>query len=531
MRNKNLDPTPRVQPFGDSKLSGRIVVLAGILVALILGIAVGLSDLRLGVMLLLLASGAFYIVVVRRATWQIALFLCFLQFVVSPGGSFSAGPIEQTCALGICLIVVQLWHKQAPAEAAFFRSNAFVFFRTTVFVWLLYTSGRFLWNFLFPFRPEEYDLNSLIKREFTVSGPFLMVWLFCLHPWKITVRRGFTETIATLLLVALFINLAIRLYGLKQGLLADDSPLSGDFSESSIITIPVINMNESPYVLRLIGVYAVLFGTILITSPRQREMSFRMRLVYGGLILGGFAGAAISGGRASVLAASVFCLGIVILRKKFFTLAILVLGLLTGFCLLNVFSQKIVTDPKLMVIERSFYWAMFQKPGASSAGGTIDASTQWRQELFHRSIDEWKSDPFIFWFGRSTYKFSEADRIAVEVNGEEGSLDSFLRLGATHNLLTSLLIIYGLVGFLIYGAFCLALIWLCWSIFKERNLPEDARDIGLISLILAIFAVILGFTAGPFVPVEIFWMVVILLGRMVSSWGSPNSRFIRGHLD
>jgi hypothetical protein len=108
-----------------------------------------------------------------------------------------------------------------------------------------------------------------------------------------------------------------------------------------------------------------------------------MRLVQYGLAFGGPFGAAISGARASVLWGLAVCILVLVVRCKFVALALVGILALTGFGFLNVFSQKIVSDPKPAVVQRSFYWAMMDQ--AQSAGDSIDFSTRWRQELFYRT--------------------------------------------------------------------------------------------------------------------------------------------------
>ena len=130
---------------------------------------------------------------------------------------------------------------------------------------------------------------------------------------------------------------------------------------------------------------------------------------------------------------------------------------------------------------------MIDQPEARAAGDSINSSTLWRQELFDRAIEEWKSDPLIFWFGRGTYKFTEVDKVALQIDDWNASIDTSLRRGATHNLLTDLLVSYGVTGLLIYLVVSLAMIRVCWRMFKHPAVPEDARDLALICTIQALY--------------------------------------------
>jgi O-antigen ligase len=123
----------------------------------------------------------------------------------------------------------------------------------------------------------------------------------------------------------------------------------------------------------------------------------------------------------------------------------------------------------------------------------------------------------IFWFGRSTYKYTDEDRAAIEVDGYEEEMDASLRRGVTHNLVSDLLITYGLIGLVFYFVVCIALIRLCFKFAADRKLPEDVIDIGMVSAIAAIFKVVYRVTAGDFLADYQGWFVAIILARIAQS--------------
>jgi hypothetical protein len=498
------------------------LILLGFLVALTVGTAIGISNVPLTIGILLFGGLIGYLLILRRFTWQLALLLCFLDLDLEPL-SFRFGALELSCLLGFVLVVVQMWQKRVDTIHPLFQSKAFRFFRTALFLWLFYAIARFVWNYLKPFNPAEYALSNAIKSEFSVTAIILLMWLFSFRARDITVKRGFSTLIAGLLLIGLWVNIAIRLYGIKQGIFAEDeNPITNGVELETpgepwtALHIPFLNMSENPYSLRFFGPLAVLYGLTFLTSPRMRStMTWRLRLLHYGLAFGGLFGAAISGARASVLWGLGVCILILVVRRKFVALALVgVLGFV-GFGLLNVFSQKIVSDPALAVVQRSFYWAMMDQ--AQSAGASIDSSTRWRQELFYRAMDEWRSDSMIFWFGRGTYKYTDEDRVAIEANGYEGEMDAALRRGATHNLVSDLLITYGLVGLVLYFAVCIALIRLCLKFATDRTLPEDVADIGTVAAMAAILKVVYGVLAGDYLADYQGWFVVIIVARIAQS--------------
>jgi O-antigen ligase len=488
-----------------------LLVLLGLLVASAIGTAIGSGSILLGGAILLGGGLISYLLFVRQFTWQLALLFCFLDLNFEPG--FSFGGFELCFLLGFGAFVAQIWQKREDTVHPFFRTNAFLFFRAALFLWMLYAIGRFVWNYLLPINPNEYALGNAIKSEFSVTGLILLMWLFSFRPRDIIVKRGFANVVAVLLLIGLYLNIAIRLYGIKQGLFAEDTP---DNVETALF-IPLLNLTENPYSLRLLAPAAVLYGVIFLTSPRIRPtMTGRMRLVYYALLLGGFFGATLSGGRATMLLAGGFLILILVIRRKFAAMACLGILAFIGFCLLNAFSKQIITDPDLALVQRSFYWAMMDRP--QWAGESIDASTQWRQDLYYRAIDEWKSDPMIYWFGRGTYKYTDEDRVALERDKWDGAMEISLRRGNTHNLISDLLVIYGLVGLILYFVLCIALIRLCFKFVAYRKLPKDVTDLGIVAALTAVYMVLYGVSAGGgFLIDYLVWFVLIILARIAES--------------
>jgi O-Antigen ligase len=500
------------------------LVVFGFIAALITGVTIGTGSPPLLIALVLGVSLVGYLVIGRHFTWQFALLLCFLDFYFEPFGFRLADP-ELCCLLGFGLVAVQIWQKRQDTIHPFFRSNAFRFFQTALSIWLAYAIIRFVWNYLNPPNPEEYAFANAVKSEFSVSAVLLLMWLFSFRPLDIPVKRGFATICSLLLLIGLCVNITIRLYGIKQGILSEDANqfVTGDLGWGglgepiSAIFVPVLRMTENPASLRFNGPIAVLFGMTFLTSPHiERPIPLPKRLMYYALAIGGLFGAAISGGRASLLFAAGVCILILVVRRKFAALTAAGKLALAGFALLNIFSEQIVNDPKLAVVQRSFYWALMDR--ANWAQNSIDDSTRWRQELFHRAIDEWKSNPATFWFGRGTYKYSDQDRIAIEENGYQGTMDVTLRRGATHNLISDLLIAYGLVGLILYFLVCIALIRLCWSFATNRTLSKDVIDIGIIAGLCVTFTVIYGVTAGElFLTGYNGWLIAIILARIARS--------------
>jgi O-antigen ligase len=108
------------------------------------------------------------------------------------------------------------------------------------------------------------------------------------------------------------------------------------------------------------------------------------------------------------------------------------------------------------------------------AKGDIDASSNWRWLLATRAFDEWKSNSRKFFIGRGVHAFTERDIVAVKLEGYFGAMEVSLRRGATHNIVTDLLITVGLLGTILYVSVFIGFII---SMLKILRLAKDSKNI------------------------------------------------------
>jgi O-antigen ligase len=107
--------------------------------------------------------------------------------------------------------------------------------------------------------------------------------------------------------------------------------------------------------------------------------------------------------------------------------------------------------------------------------------------------------------------------VAETLDPWKGTIQTSLRRGATHNLLSDLLITYGVVGLVCYLFMCFALVRLCFALVNRPGLPAEVQEMALITGILGIFTVIYGVSAGGYLRDYIAWMVVTALARTAAS--------------
>ena len=360
--------------------------------------------------------------------------------------------------------------------------------------WLLYVALHFAFNVNVPYAPSEFALNNAVKSYFVVSAPLVMLLLFIKSPVSLIVRRDFFWTTALLCLFALSCNVAIRLY-----------ELSGH-----LFYIPHLNALADLYILRTLGPLAVTTGLVGLTSPGGTRSLTRIA-VFSALVVGGVVGSVISGGRASVTIAFLsICAVFVIKRQIVAVFVVAVIGII-GAAIANL-SADYINNRANLYVQRSLQWVLIHKKGEAIV--SIESSTDWRRELITRALDEWRSDSRIFWTGRATYGFGVADEQAIFVaGGWEAVMQSALRRGVTHNLISDLLVTYGLIGMILYFVLLLAIARFLWSLYRHRSaLSTAASNLVLVTMISSASWFVSSVLGGNYYPTELIWFIVILMG-------------------
>ena len=129
-------------------------------------------------------------------------------------------------------------------------------------------------------------------------------------------------------------------------------------------------------------------------------------------------------------------------------------------------------------------------------------------------MSEWQSDRRIFWFGRGTYKFGSEDILALKLNVRQGAMETSLRRGSTHSLITDLLVVYGLCGLITYCAMMVTLIWFLWRAYKHSSIDEPGKLVTLMCLILIAFNFAYDLIGGGSTPTTVSWMLMAAIGYL-----------------
>lgn len=478
-----------------------LLLLLGVFIAVQIG-----SDNVIGVLVpVIIIAGLVYVVFLSRFTWQISLFFCYLALSFRPLG-FAFSATEITCGLGALLAVITFWQKRSLKRTGVLRHHSFNLLRLLLLIWIVYVTLHMIYNIKNPFRPGEFALTNALKSYFEPFAPAVMLLYFSGNPAGIQARGNVLRTLGKIMFVTLVFSLAVNCYGiLGHRSLIDPDNENSDFG--TILFIPGINAMDNPFILRTLGPAAILLGAIAwYLGSRTTGVS---RLLSISLISLGFLGTILSGGRATIEISVTLVVAMLVLRKQILSLVLLLAA--AGFFILsaNVASDWINRNAPAL-IARPLQLVMVTKN--KEAFESIQSSTRWREELFDMTIAEWRSNPRIFWFGRATYGFGVSDLIAQQIKGGyESGKESSLRRGATHNLISDLLIAYGLVGCILYYCVILAIIRFLWTVYRSPEVPQLATQLSLFCFLSSIGYLVYATVGGGYYPIDAVWLLLVLI--------------------
>jgi len=443
-----------------------------------------------------------YVIYFQKYTWQIALLICYTGLFFWPAG-FRIGSTELTAGLGVLLAVTTGWQKQPMERVGILKHSSFSILRALLLLWIIYVAIHMWYNIRDPLLPSEFALKNALKTYFEALMPIALLWYFSGKPTGIRIKGQVIRTVAILLLVGVIFNIAITCYGI----LTHHNVVDPDVQYRPAFLIPGINAFENPFMLRTLGPIAVLFGSITLSLRQPAAQISRALSVL--LVLLGCVGSLLSSGRAAVIIAVFLVLAMLLLRKKIAAFLIILLLAALFVLFVNVLSHWI--NHRLPVaLSRPLQMVMVSKNEEAEA--SIESSSRWRQELFKMSIAEWRSNPRIFWFGRATYGFGVDDYLEMQISGGfEGGLESSLRRGATHNLITDLLVTYGLIGCIFYYCLVLALILFLWAVYRSADISPVVKPLSLLCLTASFEYVVYATVGGGFYPIEQVWVLIVLL--------------------
>lgn len=511
--------------MGNNKIILLLVMLAGLILAVVAGsfvaggnyirLALGTASLLAVIYSLFLNQGWIYFAFLWACT-------CF---VIRPLG-FAMSSMEIACALMAVFVFMNSWRKTAYQRTPI--SQSFSTYFACLALLAIYCLVHFIYNVSDPLHGESIVWTNAAKQYLTMIGGFLLIAVATTMPTSNWQLKNPAIPLGIFLLLGTLTNIGIRgyaVYGLGAGQV---DVATGQEVEITSLYIPIIHLTDNIYALRVLSPLCTLLGVAILTSHAAYGRNVSSRALGLFLIIAGLAGAILSGGRGTLFIALIMPISVLFLRRRFVPLvaaSVAAMLLIVGARAVYEYDDRLVAPG----IQRAL--AMIPGLDMERAKASIDSSSNWRLELFNLALKDWQQSPRTVLSGRCVYEFTDRDaaRLGLE-DPYTYRMFSALRRGATHNLITDLLVPVGLVGLLLYFLTYFALLKAIHST-KHLLKPESPlHDIRLVGLLALSASLVYGLIGGTFVqPTDALLVATLACAsqsaghRRLANKGSENS--------
>ncbi len=479
--------------------------------ALVLGSNVAAGDYESLTVYAVIAIVVYFVVHGWKNVWWLTALLAFSGFVFVHGFVFDAKHLF-IMMLVLASIISVVNRSLAPQSRIINRSggNIAAFF---VGAFLLYGVCHFTYNLTFPYSQPDYSLKTSSKAYFEAFATMVGFFWLVKGPYAFRLGEKWASRFIVILGLAVLVNTVARGSLFLQGFQAADG-LSSRALDSYFLHIPVINMQAGIFTLReLCPIGGVILAMMLSTPIMLRRSSMSMKIFLLLVVASLLVGAIFSGGRVT-LPFTLFLIGLVALIRKRVGLVIAAgMVAVLGITLANLFSD-VINNKAPTYIARSLQYVMIEK-GDSFRG--ISGSQRVRDAAYHEAIEIWKNDPRIFLTGRSVFSITGEEALYISQKfGNEGFVMNAMRSGRTHNLLSDLLLQYGLLGAILYFLAFISIIIFYVRLYRNfpSDLPLEKALCGAITVYLP-FILIYQILGGQFIPIITALGVGILRARLL----------------
>jgi hypothetical protein len=447
-----------------------LVIVISLIVSLYIGAKLAEGNyFNLGICSALVV-GAFYALFINKYWIFISLAIASFGVRIQPmGPALDAEHLAILLAGGF--ILSNFWKKTTPAPSEKIVSKAFVLFDRAFLAFTLYLLVHAYVTYYYPSPEIMVALGNLAKQYFSFWSPFAIVWTTVRFIRFIPAIKKPHTWIGLLFLFGITFNIILRAYASFFLGAGERDLVTGEMISASVLYIPVLNLTDNVFVLRGLSPLVALFGIAMLTSGNKSVNKGTQKLLWFLLLILGIVGSLLSMGRATMAITAFLVIVCLLVRKKIAAVAVIFL-----FFVFLIVGARIAYEADKDYVPFGLQRSLAMIPGMDmpDAKGDIDASSEWRWLLATRAFDEWKSNSRKFLIGRGVHAFTERDLVVIKLQGFFGAMDVALRRGATHNIVTDLLITVGLIGTILYTFVFVGFIV---SIVTILQLAKDSKNI------------------------------------------------------
>jgi hypothetical protein len=490
------------------KLGIFAVITVGILVAFYAGNLI--ADNNIGDALFIVVGIICTYFTITSQKWLEYSFIAIsLGFIASPFGFKISTPELSGFFIG-CFLIKHAWLKGSlgiPRSLAF---GSPIFYATLLFV--LYLLFHTVYNISYPYNGEIVHLSNILKTLTQIASPFIVVAFALIAFNRTKAPDNIYRFITIVLVLGIVVNIIIQTYAvlfLDFTLFDEDEALIDKSLQKTPFYIPFLNITNNVYQLRSLSPFAAALSITILLS-KDPTVKLKGTIFYAKtLFILSLISALLSGGRATIFISSFFIMVILFIKQRFSNM----LFILFAFIIFLI-SVKVVSDVDSRLIPQSVQRALAPLDffGFEKASSTIESSSNWRNELRELSFKDWLQTTRTVLFGRSVYAFTETDASLQLREGYYGVMNVSLRRGSTHNIVTDLLVPFGLVGLFLY-ALCVFIIFRK-IIFMKEVYSKKSIIVGDISTLLIIsipIYIIYGILGGSGFTFDLGCLVAFLL--------------------
>ena len=470
-----------------------------------------------------LVGFAFYALVINKYWVFIALAIASSGVQIQPMGP-ALDPEHLTVLLAGGFIFSNFWKKVNRAPNEYAISTSFIFFNRAFIIFTIFLFVHAYFTYYYPSPEIVVAIGNLAKQYFSFWAPFAIIWTTASFIRYLPPVKKPHIWIAIFFLLGITFNIILRAYSTFVIGVGEKDIVTGELIGASALYIPVINLTDNIYALRMLSPLISLFGVAMLTSRNKSATVGSQKLLWGLLLFLGIIGAVLSMGRATIMITAFMVLLCLVIRKKIAAVALIFL--LFMFLIIGArIAYETDRDYVPFGIQRSL--AMIPGMDMPDAKGDIDNSSLWRWTLAMRAITEWQSNARKFLIGRGVHAFTDRDLLVLKYGDPFSTMDVGLRRGATHSGVTDLLITVGAVGAFLYALVLIGFILSIFEILKIARTNESITyDIVFVSLIFSIIIIPLFILGGGGVFNTVALVFCATLANLASL--SPSALQTRG---
>lgn len=488
-----------------------LVLIGGVLTSIYLATAAASGNY---VVLTLIFGGilaAALVGVVHKNLLAIGLLIATVDLWMAPLG-FKTSAMEQSGLVAFVLWLLVCWRKKFNPNfpKAFETLNTWSFFRTATIVTFSYAFIHFLFNMFIPYDELAFGVKGATKTYLQVFGPFMMIVAIMKARLLLPVDAKGSRRLITVFALAYLAIFTVQLvHVVRHGMTpAGELMTMAEKQEANMsFMIPILNIWDSQYTLRTAGPAATLIGaTFLFCGKGQNKILLTI------LIMVGFVGSAISGGRGAIVFSLLMVCAAALFARK-------VAGLLSGAMILVLAATIILLLPSSMLV--GLPWHVQRSVGMirgdlqTNATDSIESSTDMRTRYFKYAWEYWvNGDARLMVLGRSVSQMDEQDVQSFALWDEERMMFFAVRRLATHNGVTDMLVGFGAIG---YGLSLV--VWIaCLLMLKQLNKLYIKGSSGhcwsFIAFVYMSYWLIYTHVGGSFVWALAIWLVLVALAQV-----------------